>query len=49
METPGKVEVPCDRQHLDQLRAPTSDVAVPSCTAALESVASLLAHRHRAA
>jgi hypothetical protein len=49
METTAKVEVPCDREHLDQLRAPTSDIAVPTCTAALESVAFLLAHRHRAA
>jgi hypothetical protein len=49
MENTGKVEVPCDRQHLDQLRAPTSDIAVPTCTAALESVAFLLAHQRRAA
>lgn len=43
-----RVEVPCDRAHLDQLRAPTSDVAVPSCTAALESVARLLSHQRQA-
>ncbi|MGZ6827915.1 MAG: hypothetical protein ACXVGH_14110 [Mycobacteriales bacterium] len=40
-----RVEVPCDRAHLDQLRAPTSDVAVPTCTAALESIAALLSHQ----
>jgi hypothetical protein len=39
-----RVEVPCDKDHLDQLRAPSSDVAVPTNAAALESVASLLAH-----
>lgn len=38
------METPCDRAHLDQLRAPTSDVAVPNNPAALESVARLLAH-----
>ena len=32
-----------DRRHLDRLRAPDSDVAVPSNPAALESVAQLLA------
>ncbi|MGB8651245.1 MAG: hypothetical protein WCD35_11345 [Mycobacteriales bacterium] len=42
-------EVRCDRDHLDQLRAPTSDVAVPHNPAALESVAALLAHVRRAA
>lgn len=42
-----RVEVPCDRAHLDQLRAPTSDVAVPTCTAALESIAALLSHQRR--
>ncbi|MCW2499036.1 MAG: hypothetical protein JWN87_712 [Frankiales bacterium] len=36
--------VPCDRAHLDQLRGPSSDVAVPSNPAALESIAALLAH-----
>ncbi len=40
-----RVETPCDRAHLDQLRAPDSDIAVPSNPAALESVAALLAHR----
>jgi hypothetical protein len=49
MEMTAKVEVPCDREHLNQLRAPASDVAVPPCTAALESVAFLLAHKRRAA
>ncbi len=45
----GRVETPCDRAHLDQLRAPDSDIAVPSNPAALESIAALLAHRaHRA-
>jgi hypothetical protein len=44
MDSTERVEVPCDREHLDQLRAPTSDIAVPSCTAALESIAALLAH-----
>jgi hypothetical protein len=43
MESPG-VQVPCDRQHLDQLRAPSSDIAVPNNPAALASVAALLAH-----
>ena len=43
MET--RQDVPCDRQHLDVLRAPDSDVAVPSNPAALESVARLLAHQ----
>ena len=49
MESKDRTEVPCDRAHLDQLRAPDSDVAVPSNPAALESVAALLAHRRRAA
>ncbi|MCW2600261.1 MAG: hypothetical protein JWM02_2090 [Frankiales bacterium] len=44
MESVERVEVPCDREHLDQLRAPSSDVAVPSNPAALESIAALLAH-----
>lgn len=41
----SRVETPCDRAHLDQLRAPDSDIAVPSNPAALESIAALLAHR----
>jgi hypothetical protein len=45
MESQQRVVVPCDREHLDQLRAPSSDVAVPSNPAALLSVAALLAHR----
>jgi hypothetical protein len=45
----GRADVPCDREHLDQLRAPSSDIAVPSNPAALESVASLLAHRRAVA
>jgi hypothetical protein len=49
MDTSAKVEVPCDREHLGQLLAPTSDIAVPACTAALESVASLLTHQRRVA
>jgi hypothetical protein len=36
--------VPCDRDHLDQLRAPSSDVAVPNNPAALQSIAALLTH-----
>lgn len=40
-----RTETRCDREHLDVLRAPDSDVAVPSNPAALESVAALLAHR----
>jgi hypothetical protein len=44
MET-ERVEVPCDREHLNELRAPSSDIAVPSNPAALESVARLLTHR----
>lgn len=44
MESAARVEVPCDRAHLDVLRAPTSDVAVPLNPAALMSVAALLAH-----
>lgn len=45
-----RVDVPCDREHLSELRAPSSDVAVPSNPAALESIAALLAHtRHRPA
>ncbi len=47
METVRRVEVPCDREHLDVLRAPTSDVAVPSNPAALESIARLLAHQRQ--
>lgn len=48
METVQRVEVPCDRAHLDVLRAPTSDVAVPSNPAALESIARLLTHQRPA-
>ena len=44
MET-QRAEVPCDREHLDVLRAPTCDLAVPSNPAALESIARLLAHQ----
>jgi hypothetical protein len=45
VETTPRVEVPCDREHLNVLRAPSSDVAVPSNPAALESIARLLAHQ----
>jgi hypothetical protein len=45
MESTQRAEVPCDREHLDVLRAPSSDVAVPSNPAALESIARLLAHQ----
>jgi hypothetical protein len=45
METVQRQDVPCDREHLDTLRAPDSDVAVPSNPAALESIARLLAHQ----
>jgi hypothetical protein len=49
-QAPGqRRDVPCDREHLDQLRAPSSDVAVPHNPAALESVAALLAHVQHAA
>ena len=44
-----RVETPCDRAHLEELRGPSSDIAVPSNPAAMESVAALLAHLRRAA
>ena len=50
MDSEQRTDVPCDSQHLNVLRAPDSDIAVPSNPAALESIAALLAHRsHRAA
>jgi hypothetical protein len=50
MDSDQREDTPCDRRHLDVLRAPDSDIAVPSNPAALESIAALLAHRsHRAA
>jgi hypothetical protein len=45
VETTERTEVPCDREHLNELRAPSSDVAVPSNPAALESIARLLSHQ----
>ena len=45
--TEARTETP--REHLDVLRAPDSDVAVPTVPAAMESVAALLAHQRRAA
>lgn len=45
MDSEQRAEVPCDREHLNELRAPSSDVAVPSNPAALESIARLLTHQ----
>jgi hypothetical protein len=45
MESEQRQDVPCDHAHLDVLRAPDSDVAVPSNPAALESIARLLTHQ----
>ena len=47
MDTTQRVDVPCDTEHLGELRAPSSDVAVPSNPAALESIARLLTHQRR--
>ena len=44
-----RVEVPCDREHLSTITVPTSDVAVPTNPAALESLAALLSHQRRPA
>ena len=49
MDSSERVEVPCDREHLNELRAPSSDIAVPSNPAALESIARLLAHQRPSA
>ena len=49
MDSTQREDTPCDRRHLDVLRAPDSDIAVPSNPAALESIAALLAHRSRRA
>lgn len=45
MDCEQRADVPCDREHLNELRAPSSDVAVPSNPAALESIARLLTHQ----
>ena len=45
MDSERREDVPCDREHLNELRAPASDVAVPSNPAALESIARLLTHQ----
>lgn len=50
MDSQQRADVPCDSAHLNVLRGPDSDIAVPSNPAALASIAALLAHRsYRAA